>query len=223
FAATVEASGTTTVNGSTYAGTTDLTIDTTAESSTLQSGTITLNAANDSAQATNDTSALTVESGTISATATGGKFTQISGLDTGESFTFGGKTYTQTAIGLTDGTTLNTAVTTSVNVADLTAGQTIWQAPSGALTLSDETGASWLVADVDTSNPSAAVNYGTLTKTDGVYSFTQATAPSSITVEGVKVELPSECGQIPLTALGALFTVTADGDFTIDATSTLTS
>ncbi|MBQ6759622.1 MAG: hypothetical protein IJP42_11165, partial [Selenomonadaceae bacterium] len=90
FAATVEASGTTTINGNTYAGTTDLTIDTTAESSTLRSGTITLSTANPSAQATNDTSALTVESGTISATATAGKFTRISGLATGESFTFGG-------------------------------------------------------------------------------------------------------------------------------------
>ncbi|MGD7418475.1 hypothetical protein, partial [Ralstonia pseudosolanacearum] len=188
FAATVEASGTTTVNGSTYAGTTDLTIETTAESSTLQSGTITLSTANPSAQATNDSTALTVESGTISATATGGKFTQITGLDTGESFTFGGKTYTQTAIGLTDGTTLNTAVTTSVAVSDLTAGQTIWQAPSGALTLSDETGASWLVADVDTENSGAAVKYGTLAQTTNGYTFAQEdsdTALTSIAVEGV--------------------------------------
>ncbi|MBR0103778.1 MAG: hypothetical protein IJQ01_09815, partial [Selenomonadaceae bacterium] len=72
-----------------------------------RSGTITLSTANPSAQATNDTSALTVESGTISATATAGKFTRISGLATGESFTFGGKTYTQTAIGLITDSTIS--------------------------------------------------------------------------------------------------------------------
>ncbi|MBD3878819.1 MAG: hypothetical protein SR1Q5_03935 [Quinella sp. 1Q5] len=144
----------------------------------------------------------------------------IGDLNLGESFEFGGKTYTQTAIGLTDGTTLNPTVTSSVTVDALTSGKAIWQTPGGALTLSDKTGTEWLVADVDAANPSGAVNYGTLTKGGDGYKFAQTTALTSIAVEGVKVELPSECSQVSITAKGAEFTVTASGVFTIDATKT---
>ena len=138
----------------------------------------------------------------------------------GDVFTFGGKTYTQTAIGLTDGTTLNPDVTTSATVDDLTSGKTILQATDGALTIDTTAGADLIVADLDTSNPSGAVNYGKLTKGDDGYTFTQSTALSSITVDGVKVTLPSDCAGVSITAKGATFSVTASDAFTIDATST---
>ncbi|MBR6712027.1 MAG: hypothetical protein IKI76_03430, partial [Selenomonadaceae bacterium] len=152
----------------------------------------------------------------------------ISDLNSGESFTYGNSTYTMSSIGLVTGNTLNpnAATNNSIATAELVgddAWKTMWQTTDGTLTISSAVPAQAYAVYFDEDNPSTAINYGTLTKADGVYSFTQATAPSSITVEGVKVELPSECGQIPLTALGAVFTVTADGDFTIDATSTLPS
>ena len=106
FAATVNASGTTTVNGNTFAGTGDLVIDATADDSTLQSGTITLDSTNPKAQATADDNALEWVSGTFTATAEGGHFTKLSGLNVGEEFKFG-KTYRQSAAGLISGSTIS--------------------------------------------------------------------------------------------------------------------
>ncbi|MBQ3434613.1 MAG: hypothetical protein IJG24_06175, partial [Selenomonadaceae bacterium] len=152
----------------------------------------------------------------------------IGDLNSGESFTYGNSTYTMSSIGLVTGNTLNpnAATNNSITTAKLVgddAWKTMWQTTDGTLTISSAVSAQAYAVYFDEDNPSTAINYGTLTKTDGVYSFAQTTAPSSITVEGVKVELPSECGQIPLTAKDATFTVTADGEFTIDATSTLPS
>ena len=106
--ATVNASGTTTVNGKKYVGTGDLTIDTVGDvtNSTLQKGTITLTSGT-SARATSDDTDLTVTSGTISATASAGKFTKIEELDAGDTFTFNGKTYTQSEVGLINDATIS--------------------------------------------------------------------------------------------------------------------
>ena len=106
FPATVNASGTTTVNNQTYAGTGDLVIDASADDSTLQSGTITLDATNPKAQATLDNHALELVNGTITATAANGHFTTLEGVDVGEEFKFD-KTYRQSAVGLISGTTIS--------------------------------------------------------------------------------------------------------------------
>ncbi|MBR0289866.1 MAG: hypothetical protein IJQ82_12895, partial [Selenomonadaceae bacterium] len=140
FAATVNASGTTTVNSNAYVGTTALTIDASSGNSTLQQGTITLTSGK-SAKATNDETSLTVNSGSINATAADGKFTNLSALNAGDIFAFD-KTYTQSNIGLlsNDGL-INTGVTTSVTVANLSgsAWQKILEATDGALSIATDT------------------------------------------------------------------------------------
>ena len=222
--ATVNASGTTTVNGKKYVGTGDLTIDTVGDvtNSTLQKGTITLTSGT-SARATSDDTDLTVTSGTISATASAGKFTKIEELDAGDTFTFNGKTYTQSTIGLLttgDGSTIiNTSVESDVTVTNLN-NESNWQkiltAPGGELTIDSESG-NVLAADV--SDATAAVRYGTLTNNRLTLSANDTT-PTSVTVaDGVKVTLPEACENSTLTAKGVQFSVVASGDFTLDATA----
>ena len=222
--ATVNASGTTTVNGKKYVGTGDLTIDTVGDvtNSTLQKGTITLSSGN-SARATSDDTDLTVTSGTISATASAGHFTEISELDAGDTFTFDGKTYTQSTIGLLttgDGSTIiNTSVESNATVTNLN-NESNWQkiltAPGGELTIDSESG-NVLAADV--SDATAAVRYGTLTNNRLTLSANDTT-PTSVTVaDGVKVTLPEACENSTLTAKGVQFSVVASGDFTLDATA----
>ena len=136
FAATVNASGTTTVNGNTYAGIGSLTIDAKSGTSTLQQGTIILNSTNPSAKATSDTNELSVTNGSIRATASDGKFTNLTRLNAGDIFKFD-KTYTQSNIGLlSEDGLINTGVTSSVTVANLSGSdwQTILETSDGALT-----------------------------------------------------------------------------------------
>ena len=223
FEATVNASGTTTVNGNTYAGTTDLVIDATATSSTLQSGTITIDS-NGSIKATKDRTALAVTSGSITATAANGRFTNIASLASGDIFTFNSKTYTQTAIGLVSSDNkLNEDVSTEVTVANLsgTAWQDIHQATSGALTINNSTGSNVLVVDI-TDDKTQCKRYGTLTKSGVNYTLEQESTDSqlaNITLDGVKTSLPTTCANTTITANDATFTVTASEVFTVDATS----
>ena len=105
FAAQVTGDGLLTVNNAAYNGS-DLVIYTTADSSTLYSGTITLDNANSSAKATNDSSELSVVNGTLTAIAENGKFKTIENLDEEDSFTYNETTYTQSIVGLVTGSTI---------------------------------------------------------------------------------------------------------------------
>ncbi|MBR4151945.1 MAG: hypothetical protein IKT98_03210 [Selenomonadaceae bacterium] len=95
--------GSVTVNDNPYNGTTALVIDSDGKTSTLYSGTITLDKANPSATDSSK-NALARENGSFNATAENGKFTVVNSLDNSESFTYGGKTYTQNTPGLIDKT-----------------------------------------------------------------------------------------------------------------------
>ena len=103
--ATQVSAGSATVNGTTYNGTTDLLIDAKANSSSLYSGTVTIDAGK-SVKATNDSVALGVNSGSVNANATLGTFVALNDVDSGDSFTFKGNTYTQTNLGLLSGDTI---------------------------------------------------------------------------------------------------------------------
>ena len=223
FPATVNASGTTTVNGATFAGRGDIVLDATADSSTLQSGTITLNATNSSAQATADDNPLTVTNGAIRATASDGKFNHIEGLNNNDAFTFG-KDYVKTSIGLfsTSDKLLNVEVEKEVDVADLTGEkwQSTTQADGGKLTINSETPES-LVVDI-TEDKKDCKLYGALTKTGDDFTLTLGEEiPASVHLDGVKVTLPAECQSSTLSANDAEFSVTASKAFTIDATDTV--
>ena len=221
FATTVNSSGTTTINSVTYTGT-DLVIDATATTSTLQSGTVTISSGS-SVKATKDATALAVTNGSLTATAADGYFTTVSSLATGDEFTFGSKTYTQTALGLlSSDNQLNDSVTTEVAISDLSGSswQDITQATNGNLSLTPDAVAS-LIVDI-TDDKSQCKRYGTLTKSGDVYTLTQAETDSqltSLTLDGVKTILPTTCANTAITANNATFTVTADDAFTIDATA----
>ena len=224
FAATVNASGTTTVNKKKYVGTSDLVIDATASSSTLRKGTITLDSGN-SARATNDDTDLAVTNGSISATASAGKFTKLEELAAGDTFTFNEKTYTQSTIGLLttdddESTIVNTGVEDNVTVANLNNDnnwQKILTATGGALTIDSSTGSGVLVADV--SDVTDAVRYGTLTN-NRLTLTSDDTTPTSVTIsDGVKATLPEACENSTLTAKGVKFSVKSNGDFTVDASA----
>ncbi len=224
FAATVNGSGTTIVNNVPYEGT-NLVIDATATSSTLQSGTVTIDSGG-SVKATKDSTALAVTSGSITATAADGRFTNIASLASGDIFTFNNKTYTQTAIGLiSSDNKLNGDVSTDVTVANLsgTAWRDIHQATSGALTINSSTSSNAIVVEI-ADDKAQSKRYGTLTKSGDTYTLTQADNDSqiaSITLDGVKASLPTTCADTTITANEATFTVTASEIFTVDATSNI--
>ena len=124
--------GSVTVNTKTYTGATELVLDskgTDGTNATLYEGTVTLNQINPSAT---DSRSNTVEreNGSFNATADNGKFISINNLDNEESFTYGGKTYSQSAQGLIDTTNkvICTAISTgsTVTLADLNSTSTTW-------------------------------------------------------------------------------------------------
>ena len=223
FAATVNASGTTTVNGKTFAGTGDLVIDATADDSTLQSGTITLDSTNPKAQATADDNALEWVSGTFTATAEGGHFTNLAGVDVGEEFKFD-KTYTQTNIGLfSSDNKIKTDAGTELAIEDLSGSswQNVLLAPNGAMTITSGTASGVLVANI-TEDKSACKRYGTLNGANNEYTLSQSSADEApLSIEqgtGVKATYPAKCSGSVITAKGATFKVTSEEAFTVDAT-----
>ncbi len=124
------ASGTVTVNGTIFDGSTALTLTTTATdgdtdpTAALYAGTITVDATtatDDVTIAAADDSFVLVKGGAVTATATGGKFTAVGGLDSGESVIIGGTTYTMKDFGLTTAATTNDATTYTIYT-NVTAG-----------------------------------------------------------------------------------------------------
>ena len=169
FAATINATDIATVNSRVYNGSGALVINSTANSSTLYSGIIILDSVNSSATATNDSTALTVGGSTsITATAAEGKFTTISGLDANETFSLGGKTYTQYTAGLTTGSTIATSLTPStLNISNLSTAQWLefLAATEGVLNLSNVSKTALVYDDI--SNPTNLL--ANLTVTDGAF------------------------------------------------------
>ena len=102
-----------TVNSQVFNGTGDLLIDAKSKSATLYDGTITLNSSAASAKATNGSALAVTGSTSITATANNGVFVRIDDLNAGETFTFGGNTYAQTAFGLVTGSTICEDLTSS--------------------------------------------------------------------------------------------------------------
>lgn len=186
FAAQVHAPSTVTVNGNKYNSSGELLLDTTADSSTINEGTITLDNKNPSATATYN-GTLTVNNGTISAIATLGYFTVLSDLDTGESFTFGDTTYTQTDVGLKNGSFVAEALSGSViALDDLEAVK--WDGflttdSNGVLNLADVT-----TDSANVFNYTVTERLGIVTKSGTDYTFDYAgqvrAAAGSLTVNG---------------------------------------
>ncbi|MBR0062309.1 MAG: hypothetical protein IJP68_12610, partial [Selenomonadaceae bacterium] len=111
--------GNVTVNGQAYSGTTALVIDSDSETSKLYSGTINLNRTYTSATDSKDNT-LARASGDFTATASGGSFKTITGLDTTESFTYNGVTYVQTALGLRNESLIRVDLTSgTIDLSDL--------------------------------------------------------------------------------------------------------
>lgn len=193
--------GSFTVNGQAYTATTALTLDTTAKTSTLYAGTISLDAG-DSATATNDKTALTATGGTITAIAQAGKFTTLNGLDAGESFTFNGKTYTQSALGLTnDGKICADLAGTTLDLSKLDSAKFVgYLAPvNGVINLDDVTASAAVFDKAD--NPTTQI--GNLTKSGSTFTLDfaiKATTSGNVTVNGQAYD--------------------AQGDITLDTTAT---
>lgn len=187
FATTVNApKGNTTVNGQTYDGTSKLVIDSDGSSSTLWDGTVKLDSGTTSVTSTSD-GALEISKGSANVTVAKGKFTQLSGLDAGETFTYDGKTYTQSAVGLINGTTISEELAgESIDVRKLSSAKFVEMlaAPNEILNLSDVKNSAALVVD-DITNPKK--KFGNLTKSDNVYTLDFAIrvqANGSVTVNG---------------------------------------
>ena len=239
FAATINASGTTTVNSNAYVGTTDLIIDAKSGTSTLQQGTIMLTSGK-SAKATNDETSLTVNSGSISATASGGQFTNLTDLDVGESFAFNDKTYRQSEVGLINDSTISEELKgTTLDPRRLaTAKWSNFVAPSGgvlnltnaaanAIVLDNATTPTTKLADLSVSNDrinlvgtteAAAIEAVTIAK-DAVLSVdfaTQVYAPEgSVKVNSVSYNNASE---VVIDSDGEISTL-YDGTVILDSTN----
>ena len=111
--------GSVTVNGNTYAGTTELLIDSDGKTSTLYDGTITLDETNSTATDSSG-NVLRRAGGSFTATTVEGVFTELNGLDNTESFTYGGTTYVQSAQGLRNGALIRRDLTgTKIILSDL--------------------------------------------------------------------------------------------------------
>ncbi|MBQ3444150.1 MAG: hypothetical protein IJG33_13000, partial [Selenomonadaceae bacterium] len=200
-----------TINDSSFNAQNNLTITTESGNALLTNGKVKLEQdATINTRRTEDSTTIsetiTNTSGSLTVEVSNNDTVTIGDLNSGESFTYGSSnSYTMTSIGLVTGDKLNpaAAASNSITTAELVgdAWKTMWQTTGGALTINNAVPADAYAVDFDDENPSAAVNYGTLTKTAGVYSFAQTTALTSIAVDGVKVELPAECSQVPITAL----------------------
>ena len=114
-------SGTVTVNSNRYNGSSDLIIDSDGNTSTLYRGTVILDTTNPTVTPTNDDVTLKVQSGSINSTVFDGLFVTVGDLDPTDSFTFDGKTYMQTAVGLMfeDGTISEKLAGTAIELSDL--------------------------------------------------------------------------------------------------------
>lgn len=203
FAIDATASGNVTVNGQNYAASGTITLTTTAETSTLYEGTVNL-AAGDSVTADKT---LTAVSGSVTATAKAGKFVTVDGLDAGESFTYDGKTYTQTTMGLTTDDSICTDLAgTSIELSKLSsANWTGFIVPEdGVIDLSSVKRTSAVFDDLI--NPTTQL--GTLTKNGTTYTADFAvklTASGTVTVNGKSYDAD---GTITLTTTAATSTLT---------------
>lgn len=111
-----------TVNGSNFNGTNSLSITSKNKTAALYSGTIALS--NATAKASQGSAITTSDA--INATAALGKFVEVSGLDTGKSFTFGGKSYTHSDFGLvTNGSVAEDLTSSTVDLETFNAGATL--------------------------------------------------------------------------------------------------
>ncbi|MBR2773709.1 MAG: hypothetical protein IKD73_01835, partial [Selenomonadaceae bacterium] len=212
-----------TVNDKNFNAQNALTIETESGNAYLTNGKVKLEDDVINTRTTTDET-ITATTGSLIVTVSDNTTVTISDLEASEAFTYGSSTYTMSSAGLVTSNKINpnAATTNSITTAELVGDdwKTIWQATDGALNITSAVPAEAYVVDYNASNPSGAVNYGKLTKGDDGYTFTQSTALSSITVDGVKVTLPSDCAGVSITAKGATFSVTASDAFTIDATST---
>ena len=159
-------SGTVTVNANRYNGSSELIIDSDGTTSTLYRGTVILDTTNPTVTPTEDDVTLKVERGTINTTVFDGLFVTVGDLDATDSFTFDGKTYTQTAVGLMfeDGTISEKLAGTAIELSDLADVEwsNILVPINGTLDLTAATNA--LVLD-DATNPS--VKFATFTISNG--------------------------------------------------------
>ena len=162
--------GSVTVNGKTYAGTTELLIDSDGTTSTLYDGTITLDGTNTTATDSSGNT-LTRANGSFTATAVEGAFTVVNDLDNTESFTYGGATYVQSAQGLRNGSRIRRDLTgTTINLSELGGGT--WDnmlAPvNGVLDISNFSGNAYIYNSA--TNPT--VQLATLATANGVKTLT---------------------------------------------------
>lgn len=209
------------VNGKEFVAQNELTIATVSKNAYLTNGSVTL--AQDGTVTTRRTDgtveAIKAVTGSLVVTASGDDIT-ISNLVPGNEFTVDKNSYTVTSIGVTlsDKTKLVPDVGGSVTTAALANALTI-MAIDGTLTVDSSTPAN--LALVDMTDLNNAFYYGSLTKDGDTYKLDTVTTPlTKITVTGVKLTLPKEEANVPITAGNATFTVEASGDFTVNATST---
>ncbi|MBE8954410.1 MAG: hypothetical protein SR2Q5_01905 [Quinella sp. 2Q5] len=183
FSTQVKASGTVTINGTEFNSAEEMILDVTADSATLNTGTV---AVNGTATATNDS----ISGKGFTATAENGKFIQIDGLNAGETFTYGGTTYTQTDLGLISGNTIATDLSGStIELKTLDAAD--WQ---GFITPTDG------VIDLNTITADSLVIeknilLGTVTISNGAFTVdfsTQAKATGTVTVNDVAYDATGE-------------------------------
>ncbi len=214
---TAPANGTYTVNDKIFAALSDLTIAAQNGDASLSDGTVSL-AAGNSVNTPDNTIASTA--GTLTVAVDGSDVT-IGNLSAGKAFSVDDTDYSMTSIGLSDGNRI--LQTTSAVTLDELAGTdwlAILNAPNGALTVNADTASSIVV---DISNPSNAVNYGTLTKAGTNYTYAQngSNVLQSVTLDGVAATFPRSCAAATFTAGETTFSITASDDFTIDDTGSV--
>ncbi|MCR5834730.1 MAG: hypothetical protein K6G55_08810 [Selenomonadaceae bacterium] len=228
---TVESGKTVTINDTVYEATSDITVSTTADASTLTLGSVTVSEGN-TVTTTND-DVVTTTTGTITLTVDEDGAATISEIaEEGDTFTVNGVEYTMTAIGLrrgSDNYLWNTSYEDGIAVSDLTVvdywtatlvgGTSILGISSGTL----EPGTDCALVD-DKDNPT--VIYGRLSRDSaGVYTIDaeneSVSKPAGISLTDADIKLASDYAELPLQVTAgdetATLTVTADSDYTVNA------
>ncbi len=233
---TPSSSNTYTVNGKDYsAADSALVINSDGTTSTLTNGKISLAEENDSVTTTSGSiiTYKTVDGDGMTVQArTSGNVT-LGGLTSGDAFKVGDDSYRVTDLGFHNGNdylwTSNSNFKNGVSISDTgTDGlnnSDNWTrtvvAEDGALSVKANTLGDGESAIIINSSANATATLGTLTKTSDGYTLTTDSDDeklSSISVAGTKLTIAETLADVPVSALKATFTVTAEDPFTVDAT-----
>ena len=225
-----------TINDKSYSVVADATFEIGADGPLFVSGEIVVTSDNDVTASGGDTISFSGEEGNgVNVTAAEGEITNIGDIQSGESITLNGTTYTMTDTGIIkDGEVIyiwkdaETATDETFTADDLEDEEkwigVIGLNETGTLEINSEVDATSGLLVVD-SETAPTVRYGTLSQTDDGYTLTaegatnteEDTAITGISINGIKLSVGEGFNDIPVTANDAA-TFTVNGSFSVDAT-----